>query len=239
MIRKTLVLAAVLVLTTTAAPSASAQPVPALLKSDCAEIRATLPFAGDGNYLLNTGTHLVPVFCHDMAGTPREYVTLGAVNFSQYTAGGAAPGTSARTTFTRVRLDPDTLVVDINDLTFATSTGSVAQNGWFVITSMPYGVAASCDARPSGVGRVDLTGTAFVLSGGFAVGGYLPAGSATVSADNRAANLAGGGYCGAITPAPYIYSPVNPSAPDFHLALACGPYGLLDLVLNRACVDLT
>ena len=219
-----------------ATPQASAQPALPIPPASCADVRALLPIAGDGNYLLNTGTHLVPVYCHDMAGTPREYITLNAANFSQYTAGGAAPGTNVRTTFTRLRLDPDTLTVDINDLTFATSTGSLTQD--VVVTSMPYGVAMSCDSTPSGVGRMDLNGTAFTLAGTFQVGGFNPSGTATVSANNRSADLAAGGYCGWITPAPFIYNPTNPGAPDFHLPLACAPYTLVDFLLNRACVTL-
>jgi hypothetical protein len=240
MIRRIAVAAAALALTSLTVTPASAQP-PSLFPASCAEIRAALPAAADGRYLLRTSSRLVPVYCHDMAGAPREYVTLGAVNFSQYTAGGAAPGTNVRTTFTRLRIDPETLTVDVNDLTFATSTGMVVQSGsggTFVITSMAYGVAASCNGAPSGVGRVDLGGTAFVLDDTFALGGFMPQGGATVSPDNRAADLTGGGYCGAITPAPYIYDPTNPSTPDFHLELACGPYTVVDVLLGRACVNL-
>lgn len=241
MIRRIVVAVAALALTLFAVTPASAQPKPPLFAASCAEIRAVLPIAGDGNYVLRSESRLVPVYCHDMAGTPREYVTLGAVNFSQYTAGGAAQGTNVRTTFTRLRIDPATLTVDVNDLTFATSTGTLVQSGsggTFVITSMAYGVAASCNAAPSGVGRVDLGGTPFVLDDTFVLGGFMPSGSATVSPDNRTADLVGGGFCGAITPAPYIYDPTNPSTPDFHLELACGPYTVTDLLLSRACVDL-
>ncbi|MCS7483500.1 GON domain-containing protein [Umezawaea endophytica] len=237
MIRRIVVAVAAAALVVITPSTASARQALTIPPADCAGIRAALPIAGDGNYLLNTGTHLVPVYCHDMAGTPREYVTLGAANFSQYTAGGAAPGTSVRTTFTRVRLDPATLVVDINDLTFATSTGSLTQGGT-VVVSMPYAVAMSCNSSASGVARVDLTGTAFVLSDTFQVGGFNASGSATTSPDNRAADVTGGGYCGWTTSAPYIYNPTNPSGPDFHLDLACGPYNLIDVVLNRACVTL-
>jgi hypothetical protein len=239
MIRGIVVTVAALVMTALAVTPASAQPL--LFPASCAEIRAALPIAGNGNYLLHTSSRLVPVYCHDMAGTPREYVTLGAVNFSQYTAGGAAPGVNVRTTFTRLRIDPETLTVDVNDLTFATSTGTVTQSGsggTFVITSMAYGVAASCDGAPSGVGRVDLGGTAFVLDDTFQLGGFMPSGGAAVSPDNRGADLTGGGFCGGITPAPYIFDPTNPSTPDFHLELACGPYTVTDALLGRACVDL-
>ncbi|WIX77427.1 GON domain-containing protein [Amycolatopsis carbonis] len=245
MFRRIVVAAAVLVLTGLAVTPASAsaqpaaQPPVAAGTSSCAAIRALLPIAGDGNYVLNTGSHLVPVYCHDMAGTPREYITLTAPNFSQYTAGGATQGTNVRTTFTRVRIDPATLLVDINDVTFATSTGSALQSGNFAIGSMPYGVAASCDFAASGVGRVDLGGTAFVLAASWVLGGFESRGGATLSADGRSADLAGGGYCGSLTPAPAIYNPVNPTVPDFHLQLACGPHTLVDVLLGRACVNLT
>jgi hypothetical protein len=234
MIRRILVVAAALVAGLFTAGQANAQAP--LRFGSCAEIRAALPIHRDGDYVLNTGTRLVPVYCHDMAGTPREYVTLDAANFSQYTAGGAAPGTSVRTTFSKVRLDPATLTVDINDLTFATSTG-LLHHGSTPVTAMPYASAMSCDASPSGVGRIDLTGTAFVLDDEFAVGGYIPEGGATVSPDNRVADLAGGGYCGWITPAPWIYQPINPAGPDYHLELACGAHRVVDVLLGRACVE--
>ncbi|MEV8607380.1 GON domain-containing protein [Amycolatopsis sp. NPDC051373] len=80
MFRRIVVAVAVLVLTGLAVTPASAQPAAqppvAAGTSSCAAIRALLPIAGDGNYVLNTGSHLVPVYCHDMAGTPREYITL-------------------------------------------------------------------------------------------------------------------------------------------------------------------
>jgi hypothetical protein len=236
MIRRILVVVAALVAGLFTAGQAAAQPP--LNLGSCAAFRAAVPIAGDGNYVLNTGTRLVPVYCYDMAGTPREYVTLGAANFSQYTAGGAAPGTNVRTTFSKVRIDPATLTVDINDLTFATSTGQL-NHGAILVTAMPYAVAMSCDASPSGIGRVNLTGTAFELADDFTLGGYIPHGGATVSPDNRTADLAGGGYCGWITPAPYIYGPMNPVGSDFHLELACGPYNVVDILLGRACVDLS
>ena len=44
------------------------------------------------------------------------------VNYGQYAAGGAASGTTVTTSFTKVRLDPANLTVDINDTRFATST---------------------------------------------------------------------------------------------------------------------
>lgn len=228
---------AVIAVTATVLATAPASAAPGPLPSSCAEIRAALPVAGDGNYVLVNDSRLLPVYCHDMAGTPREYVTLNAQNFSQYTAGGASPGSDVRTTFSKVRIDPATLTVDIADLTFATSTGRL-QHGVDTVTSMPYGVAMACTGGPAGVGRVDLTATAFVLADSFVTGGFSPQGGAVKSADGRAADLTGGGYCGWISPAPALYNPYNPSAPTYRLELACGPYTALDVLLGRACVEL-
>ncbi|WP_459723035.1 GON domain-containing protein [Actinophytocola sp. KF-1] len=228
---------AVIAVTATVLTAAPASAAPGLLPSSCAEIRAALPVAGDGNYVLVTESRILPVYCHDMAGTPREYVTLNAQNFSQYTAGGASPGSDVRTTFSKVRIDPATLTVDIADLTFATSTGQL-RHGGDTVTAMPYGVAMACTGGPSGVGRVDLTGTAFVLADTFVIGGNGPSGEAVERADGRAADLTGGGFCGWINPAPVLYNPYNPSAPTYRLELACGPYNALDVLLGRACVNL-
>jgi hypothetical protein len=239
MIRRILVVAAtaLTVAAFTAAP-ATARPATGIFPDSCAEIHTARPSAGDGDYLLGTNSRLVPVYCHDMADTPREYVTLGSVNYSQYTSGGASSGSNVITTFAKVRIDPVTLTVDINDLTFATSIGQLMHD-FVTVTAMPYAVAMSCDGTPSGVGRVDLTGTAFVLADTFTPGGYYPQGSTTVSADNRIADLISGGYCGWTTPAPFIYNPMNPATPDFHLELACGPFDTADVLVGRACVNLT
>ena len=236
MIRRILVVAATALFVTvfTATPIA-AQPSLGFLPDSCAEIHAIRPSAGDGDYLLGVNSRLVPVHCHDMAGTPREYVSLGNANFSQYTAGGAAMGQNVVTTFTKVRINPADLRVDLNDLTFATSTGALL-HGFTRVNAMPYGVAMSCDGTASGLARIDLTGTAFVLADTFTLGGFEPQGGATVSADKRVAHLIGGGYCGWITPAPFIYNPMNPAKPDYRLELACGPFNMMDVLLGRACV---
>jgi hypothetical protein len=124
-------------------------PVPAL--ASCAEVPAIVPFAPDGDYLLGTGDTILTVYCHDMAGTPRGYVTLRQVgpdeNFSQDTAGLASRGTNVRTSYRTVRIDPATLRVDIGDTTFASSTGSLVHaNSGTVVTTMPYGEVADLAA---------------------------------------------------------------------------------------------
>lgn len=159
----------------------------------------------DGSYTLYyMGDPAMPwtAYCRDMASAPLEYLTLpsAATNFAQYTAGGQyATGTSVLTSYRRVRFVVDVGMVDISDRTFATSTGELQEEGTHsaTVTSMPYGVAASCDDTASGSAMIDLTGTAFaVTSGQFMPGGYLGTGAATYSSGNHVVSITGGGYCG-------------------------------------------
>ncbi len=210
----------------TAATAATARPSDHFVPSSCADIHNQDPRAKDGNYILYNNHIIFTVYCYDMSGTPREYITLAQTganaNYSQYTAGGASPGTNVRTMFTRLRIDPATLTVDIGDLTFATSTGSL-NHGGTAVTSMPYGAAMSCVApgNAAGVGNINLEGTPFQVGATFAVGGFIPAGAAVLSPDNQQVNLTGGGYCGWITPSPAAYNPFNPSPGDYRLQLTC------------------
>jgi GON domain len=208
----------------------------------CQDIHNQNPYARDGNYVLYNNGNLFTVFCYDMTGTPREYIDLrvrGAdENFSQYTAGGASPGTDVRTRFTKLRIDPSTLTVDIGDLTFARSTGSLTHGG-SPVTSMPYGTAMSCTSPQSadGAGNIDLRGTPFQLDNTFAVGGFEATGSATVGRHRQVVNLTGGGYCGWITPSPAMYNPFNPSPGDYHLQLSCAARFLI-AVGHQFCIHL-
>jgi hypothetical protein len=230
-----------------AAPAAAAPSLPGAPKlpglaafRSCAAIHNKVPLAQDGNYVLFTHRTLLGVYCHDMAGTPKEYInltnTVGDVNFSQYTAGGASPGTNVRTSFSKLRIYPATLTVDINDLTFAASTGQLMHSHDQSVTSMPYGSAMSCDASPDGIGNIDLRGTAFTIADTFAVGGYGATGGATLSAGNQVADLAGGGFCGWITPAPALYNPFNPQGSDYRLELTCAPFHPGGILRGQICV---
>jgi len=214
-----------------------------LIPGTCQDIHHQNPLAKDGNYILYNNGNLFTVFCYDMTGTPREYINLAMTgagqNFSQYTAGGASPGTNVRTTFTRLRIDPATLTVDIGDLTFATSTGSLMQGGT-AVTSMPYGAAMSC-ASPqtaNGVGNIDLRDTPFKVDNTFAVAGYQATGTATVGSDDQVVNLSGGGYCGWITPSPAMYNPFNPSPGEYHLKLSCAKQSLV-LSRGQFCIHIS
>lgn len=171
--------------------------------TSCAEIATARPDAQDGAYTLRRGSQLLEVYCHDMDGVPTEYVDLdtsGDRNFSQYTAGGASGGASVRTVYDKVRLDPVTLRVNVDDRTFASSSGIVYHgNVWEnAVTWMPFGSAMSCLGGwdSSGLGNVDLTGTPYYVDSAFYPNGFLAAGSSTFSEDLQTVDITGGGYCG-------------------------------------------
>jgi len=182
---------------------------PPAIPATCRELLAATPGSPDGAYTLYLGgaaTRPWTAWCHDMRGTPQEYLTLSGNNDSQYTVGGRA---GTRTSYARVRIDPATLLVDISDQTFATSSGGFSFQGTWV-GSMPYAVAMACEYEANGVGHVDLSGTPFrVRADAFLVDGYLPVGSATYGAGQKTVTLAGGGYCGWISPKPGVYNPIN------------------------------
>src|SRR5688572_17571613 len=145
--------------------SASAQG----LAPDCAAIKEADPAAGDGSYIIAPGGKLFHVYCHDMAGDAREYISLAntapGANYSAF--GGEHAGIVARVTtaYTRVRLDPATLLVNVADQTFSTSSGADCCIGSTVIVSMPYAHASACrgDFWAAGDANVDLTGTPFTV----------------------------------------------------------------------------
>lgn len=191
--------------------------------ASCQEIRDRYPEAADGEYIIYPDGQWFNVYCHDMAGTPREYLSLvntsGSSNFSQYTAGGASPGTDVRTYYEKLRIDPDTLLVDISDQTFATSTGELHHADVETVTSMPYGVAMGCASSANGLANIDLRGTPFTVNDTFILDGYMPTGDSVFSAGDQVVDLTGGGNCGWILPDPQVYNPFNDRG-DFQLQLA-------------------
>jgi hypothetical protein len=122
-----------------------------------------------------------------MATEPKEYLPLVNVdadhNFSKYATKG--PGTTVLTHFTRVRIDPLTLTVDIDDVTFSESTGMLMHV--VVVTSMPYGVAESCDGpgMANGAANIDLVGTPFKVVDSFCTAGSGAAGDAVLGSDDQ------------------------------------------------------
>jgi hypothetical protein len=205
--------------------------------ASCGEVRTLNPAASDSDYIIVANGRTLSVYCHDMAGTPKEYITLRQTaadhNFSQYTHGGASPGSDVRTTFTKVRLDPASLVVDVGDLTFASSTGELQHSSLTggpsspYVRSMPYGEGMSCTKLPDGIGNVDLRGTPYAVADPFGVRTVTGSGSATKSAGDQVVDLLVSGYCGWVAPAPAdAVSPFNPAPGDFRLDLKCAPDGV-------------
>ena len=212
------------------ADEALSPPPPPPPPASCQDIKAKTPGAVDGEYTLfinHDPSKPWTAFCHAMGTSPAEFLSLHALgndhNFSQYTAGGAVSGSNVRTLYGKVRVDPATLLVDISDQTFSTSSGSLIHGGE-TVSSMPYGVAMSCDDSPSGAGNIDLTGTPFaVATGEFLQGGTdSAAGTSTYSSDNRVVNLTGGGYCGWTCASPATFNPFNTTG-TFQLQLVFQP----------------
>ena len=119
-------------------------------------------------------------------------------DLSACVAASSLRSSSARSAFTRVRIDPSTLAVDIDDLTFASSSGSL-YHGNTHVTAMPYGVAESCSDQ-SGVANIDLTGTPFKIASEFCTLGSGAAGNVTLSQNDQVADVVGGGGCGWTSP---------------------------------------
>ena len=194
--------------------SAAAQFAP-----DCATIHDVNPAAGDGQYLISPGGKTFSVYCHDMAGNPREYLTLvntgGNFNYSNHGNVGGGDPTPVTTHYTRVRLDPVTLLVNIGDETFSTSEGSDCCYDNTPVTSMPYATAGSCNDwfGLHGTANVDLNGTPFIVDDVFTVGGWDTLGGVNgievfasrgvmipIAAQGAVVNTHAGGGCGSVSP---------------------------------------
>lgn len=173
----------------------------------CAEYLAENPDTVDGPQTLYVGGDVDKpwdAYCHDMGGTPVEYLTLihvdGDYNFSQYTSGGGMSGTSVRTYYYKLHINPGTFEVTISDDTFSASTGYLeGVYSTATVSSMCYAAAASCVAAWSaaGVGNINLLGTPFKVADNFCLGGGdQVSGSAPTSGGDQVVDLTGGGYCG-------------------------------------------
>ncbi len=209
------------------------------LAQDCADIKAANPAATDGTYVIAPGGNPFFVHCHDMAGTPREYLTLantgGGFNYSLWGAEVLAlPTGNVVTHYTRIRIDPATLLVNTGDQTFSASVGFDCCIGPTPIVSMPYAHAASCAGTiDDGNANVDLTGLPFVVDDTFTVRGFTPTGSANgtllpfdgaaTAIQSQVVNLTGGGFCGGIGPSINGGSPIAVVGFELQLAYAGNP----------------
>jgi hypothetical protein len=206
-----------------------------VMDRNCADVKARLGTTSDGVHRIDPdldGVAYKPfdVFCAEMATpAPKEYLELARVslptdaepvNFSMH-AGGPVHNSwtcdcgPVTTLYSKVRIDPLTLIVhnfDTRFTVYSSSTqvacldtmpgcpgpGSDSVNP--SLDSTPYAVAAACITNFRGDGRanVDLTGTMFHLANDVALepAGFTVAGEAIVSEDRKRAELTGGGDCG-------------------------------------------
>lgn len=189
------------------------------LPTSCAGVHAADPLADDGNYTLYIGGDPAKpweAFCADMQATtgPVDYLPLVSVladhNFSSYTAGGASPGTTVKTSYIRLRINPATLVVQIGDQRYATSSGSLSHSGAGPVTAMPYGVAMSCGTA-TGRANIDLRGTSFAVADTFGGGGsfFDTLTNTSIDPDKQYIDLIGGGLCGWNSTSGAPFNPFN------------------------------
>jgi hypothetical protein len=151
--------------------------------SSCAAVREASPQANDGVYTLYwRGNAESPwqAFCKDMDSQAKEYLVLPNadtdsgrnVSQAQVTSGSAG----STTAYTRVRIDPSSLVLDATDATFATvdipfTTGpgggtqsssqirAMSEVGTPLVDATPYAQVKACDQI--GSTNIDLGGTPF------------------------------------------------------------------------------
>lgn len=189
--------------------------------TSCAEIAACDSAAADGEYVIATPNGKMPVYCHDLRGTPREYITLvhkvsGVDNYGSYEAGGNVPGVTVVTDYAKLRINPNTLLVQTADQNFTTSRGQVDHGG--PVTTMPYAVARNCksQASSSGTAHVNLQGTNFYVNDSWVLGGAYVAGGVVKSAADQIVSITGGGYCGWNAPQGW-YEPMRTNGPPLQL----------------------
>ena len=160
---------------------------------------------GDGRYVINpAGGQRFSVHCADMANlfNGADYLEVRSgpgLNYGEYEAGGGAAGTTVTTSYTKIRLNPADLTVDINDTTFVTSTGSLthpdAGLGNPTVTEMPYATAMGCDGTVNAAANINLQGTPFAVDDSF-VTDDPGAGGATFPRWTRSSKTTGGDFCG-------------------------------------------
>ena len=183
---------------------------------------------GDGRYVIHpAGGQRFSVYCADMVNlfNGKDYLEVRSgpgLNYGQYAAGGAAAGTTVTTSYTKIRLDPANLTVDINDTLFASSTGSLNHPdgglGNPLVTEMPYATAMGCDGTDNGTANIDLQGTPFAVDDPFQTDDP-GIGGATFSALDQVVDLTGGGFCGWTQPTGGDFNPFNPDSLPSNFAL--------------------
>lgn len=195
---------------------ATVTPSPVPLPSSCAMIKQQQPAAEDGPYTIYlNGRSPATLYCHNMDTIPQEYLTLPATetggNFSLI----SYPEGAIITQYEKVRLNPNSLIVDPTDMTFATLAESLAgynaifgeQLATYPVTASDYAMATGCNRNqenaPLGRANIDLSGTPFVVSQELtftSFGGNLQETISEVSPDGKTVNVAVNGRCGILKP---------------------------------------
>jgi hypothetical protein len=181
-------------------------------------------YTQDGDYWIGFPDNPFLLYCFGMLGaTPVEYLDLQLTsndttyNYSTYVAGPVhgnwtCPCGTIVADYGKIRLDPDTLVVNVSDTRFASFTAGTNRvcldtTPGCPETPPPYAVAQACVTNYDAAGRanVNLTGTAFHIPPGYTFEtneqyssslGYTSAGTATIDATRKVVDITGGGDCG-------------------------------------------
>jgi hypothetical protein len=173
---------------------------------------------GNGIYTIDPdgkgGNAPFEVYCHDMNTTkPKEYLELKKTgtnyNYGMGKSGGARTGEDVLTHYTKIRINPQTLIVDRADRTFSSTTGKLYYQAKVAKIFSSYGEAWDCIASYSSKGKanIDLTGTPFKIHDDLIFDPHNSSGTSwrgkgtSVFTKNRQiVNTTGGGYCGANYP---------------------------------------
>jgi hypothetical protein len=195
----------VLTLGATAAFAAPASASVSAPPTSCADVATANPSATDGDYTIYPAGETIAVYCTDMSSAPKEYLTLPNTTNANYSTTVDSQDQRLVTRFTKVRLDPATFQVNIQDARFSTTSGYVNYNNHYGPNN--YAMASDCIWYGSqrGTANIDLTGTPFYVSDTFIPQGWGQAGSSTFSIHNQVVDLTGGGYCGDNEPSGHSY----------------------------------
>lgn len=175
-----------------------------VMPRSCEDLAKSHPKAADGEFKLyidGNPDHWYLAYCADLPEAPKTYLTVDPdMNWSQYTAGGRAQGTTVTTRFDKIRIDPITLKVDPSDTSFAVSDGSLTDIDGSTVTEMPLGVGKSCGGGDA-TAEVSVMGTKFFISNSFATGGDAGyRGYAGIWPNNQVIEMWADGDCGWVGP---------------------------------------
>ncbi|MEZ4594414.1 MAG: GON domain-containing protein, partial [Chloroflexota bacterium] len=191
-------------------------PSPMPRPNSCAMIKQQQGTVSDGEYTIYLqGRTAVSLYCHNMATTPQEYLTLPASadggNYSLI----SYPEGAIITVYEKVRLNPSSLIVDPTDKTFAIIANSLAgysaitgdQLASYPVVTANFVQATGCNRNqpdaPPGRANLNLTGTPFVLSPEVtfsSIGGEVTEANSEISAAGKVVDLVVNGRCGIIQP---------------------------------------